>query len=935
MLAIDPRNEGRQQKWFDAPVSDTKPTKVPWVIQDAFPGYHGVAWYWREFDAPADPHAGGRSLLRFHAVDYLAEVWLNGTRVGGHEGSETPFVLDVTGCVKPGQKNLLAVRVLNPTYEPIDGIALAEIAKAAKHYPVGPNQTYNAGGIVGSVELLLVPAVRVEDLFVVPDWKTGDVRIQVNLRNAGAEAVRARLDFDIATAASGKAIVAATFDPQLPPGDTPMEAVLHVKNHRLWELDEPCLYRATARVQAAGSRSADERSVRCGFRDFRFENGYFRLNGKRIFLQGPMNHPQYPAGFIVPHDPDFPRRDVLMMKDLGFNFCRVAFTSMTPDQLALCDEIGLLVVQGHLGDWQLAESPQMEKRFDRSIGEMIRRDRNHPSVVCWDFLNEIHEGRLFRHAVDALSLVRSLDPTRMVLLNSGTWARDPSLGGASNPGSLTWDARVLDRHLYPPVPHTAEVINDLRGGPVVEPFIVTEYGQCSALNYPRLLRQLEEIGKGHGDDATYYRQVLEKFVADWKAWKLDECWDRPEAFFVESQTAMPKLRLYGGNAILSNPNLVGHAFWNSWSDLYHGSGVVTTFRELKPGMADVVRDLNAPLRFCLFVEPVNIYRGAKVRLEAVLANHDALKPGTYPVRFGVVGPDEKWIMDKTIDVAISEASDTADLPFNRRVFSEDIPIDGPSGKYRFVAAFERGATAAGGLAEFHVEDANDMPAVTAELLLWGDDRELEKWLAGRGIRTRPFAAGQRTGREGILATGKPPAPGGAAVFAELARHIGSGSTAVFLDPRLFAEEDHPTRWLPLKEKGTLRAINVVGGFYRADDWAKNHPIFAGLPCGGIMDYLFYREILPQTAFVDIELPSEAVCGGIRATGGNAADHYASGLHVSVHPLGAGRFILNNLKIRENLGKDPAAERLLRNMLIYASNPTDQAPKNLPSDSSRE
>jgi len=221
------------------------------------------------------------------------------------------------------------------------------------------------------------------------------------------------------------------------------------------------------------------------------------------------------------------------------------------------------------------------------------------------------------------------------------------------------------------------------------------------------------------------------------------------------------------------------------------------------------------------------------------------------------------------------------------------------------------------------------------VLLWGDDSELEKWLAGRGIRTRPFAAGQRTGREVILATGKPPAPGGAAVFAELARHIGSGSTAVFLDPRLFAEKDHPTRWLPLKEKGTLRAINVVGGFYRADDWAKNHPIFAGLPCGGIMDYLFYREILPQTAFVGIELPGEAICGGIRATGGNAADHYASGLHVSVHPLGAGRFILNNLKIRENLGKDPAAERLLRNMLIYAANPTDQAPKNLPSDSSRE
>ena len=54
-IAVDPINEGREKKWFDAPPADTRPTKVPWVIQDIFPGYHGVAWYWREFDAPGQP----------------------------------------------------------------------------------------------------------------------------------------------------------------------------------------------------------------------------------------------------------------------------------------------------------------------------------------------------------------------------------------------------------------------------------------------------------------------------------------------------------------------------------------------------------------------------------------------------------------------------------------------------------------------------------------------------------------------------------------------------------------------------------------------------------------------------------------------------------------------------------------------------------------
>ena len=69
LLATDPQNLGRDQSWFQEPRPEAQRTKVPWIIQDAFPGYHGVAWYWREFSAPANPHRDGRYLLRFWAVD--------------------------------------------------------------------------------------------------------------------------------------------------------------------------------------------------------------------------------------------------------------------------------------------------------------------------------------------------------------------------------------------------------------------------------------------------------------------------------------------------------------------------------------------------------------------------------------------------------------------------------------------------------------------------------------------------------------------------------------------------------------------------------------------------------------------------------------------------------------------------------------------------
>ncbi len=140
-LAFDVKNVGREQRWWADPAAaaggGAKPAKVPWILQGTFPGYHGVAWYWREFDAPQNPHPGGRYLLRFEQVDYLAEVWLNGAAVGGHEGGETPFTLDVTERIKPGARNRLVVRVLNPMHEMIDGICLNHLNDEwAKRHPI-------------------------------------------------------------------------------------------------------------------------------------------------------------------------------------------------------------------------------------------------------------------------------------------------------------------------------------------------------------------------------------------------------------------------------------------------------------------------------------------------------------------------------------------------------------------------------------------------------------------------------------------------------------------------------------------------------------------------------------------------------------------------------------------------------------------------------
>jgi hypothetical protein len=319
---------------------------------------------------------------------------------------------------------------------------------------------------------------------------------------------------------------------------------------------------------------------------------------------------------------------------------------------------------------------------------------------------------------------------------------------------------------------------------------------------------------------------------------------------------------------------------------------------------------------------MQVYRGGTAHFEVVLSNEDVLKPGEYPVRLQVVGPRNENIYDKTIAINIPDPKGKPEPKFTLPVFAEDIKIDGPSGKYRFLTSFEKGAAATGGVEEFYVADTAEMPKVENEVLVWGDDPELLTWLNANEIKARAFVSGEQRSREIILA-GYRPAPNEDVTFGELTKHIARGSHVIFLYPEIFQKDDDRTTWLPMIKKGVR--IDMPGWLYHKDDWVKNHPIFEGLPAGGVLDHTYYREIFSNSSFTGQDIPAEAVAGSI-----NACLGYSSGLTVAVYNLGAGRFTLNTLHIRQNLGKDPVAERLLRNMLLYAARDVAKPVAELPS-----
>jgi hypothetical protein len=1108
LLSADPGNAGKAERWWAGPRPDAKAARVPGTIQETLGEYHGVAWYWRSVAIPRNPHAGGRYVLRFWSVDYAIEVWVNGNRAGNHEVVDSMVEFDITEAVKPDAENLVAVRLINPGNTPIEGFAIRECPGRNKFDPWGPGASYNSGGLLDSVEILVTAPIRIESLYLKPDPRSGAIEAEVNVRNATGRTAKGGVTLGVALAAGGETLDLATKAADFAPGDTLVAARVQVRDFRLWDLGDPVLYGVTARAGADGSDSIDEKSAKCGFRDFRFADGYFRLNGRRIYLKSAHFGGDVPATFTVPLDPGMVRMDFLSMKWMGFNMARCIAGLGRRYVMDLADEIGFLVYDESYASWCVSPSPHMARRWDASIAGMIRRDRNHPSVVIWGLLNEMSSGPVFLHAMGSLDLVKKLDDTRVVLLNSGrfdgmltegagrgqrlpeawvmgrTWtvpmaafnrtkeginhdgtifpagglalhvgasgepavlrftapaggpyrmsarfqgiagppaggpittgavhvlaggktvfsdkincdgrpnatsfkgewnlkagdtidlasasgnettnsdttrvdveiagpggashdaARDWSIeknpngvwtygflppgvldpsrfepfphpfdgirkdvGSLSNPGSKDWEDVLADKHPYQGCPHTASVIRTLRtidgGG---RPLFISEYGFGSANNLFHLMGHYDQLPVAFAFDRKALEDFYNRFCGDWDRWKLADAFGNMENYFRQCVAMEAGGRLLGTSAIRSNPAVISHSLTACHDTVLAAEGLITSFREPKPGVTDAMFDAWSPLRFCVFAEPVQAVRGGKVHVEAVLVNEDVLRPGEYQVRVQVLGPGGHRALDRTVAVAVPEATKRPEPPFAGLVFSEDVKMDGPAGAYRLFAFFEKGAAAEGGEYAFWVDDPAEMPKVEGTVTLWGGDEGLARLLESRGIATKPFAGGSAP--EVILVGG---APWGN--FAELRGRIEAGASAVFLCPAVFAKGNEPTALLPLEKKGGLAAVH--DWLYQNNDWAKAHPIFQGLPTG-LLDYQFYREILGDRFFVGQSDPDEVVAGMI-----NTSINYSSGLTVCVHKVGKGKIVLNSLLVWENLSPEaahPVAERLLRNMLNHA------------------
>lgn len=405
------------------PVGTTLPERilVPYPVESQLSGierHEDRMWYRRTFTVPANWHVGhGKRLrLNFGAVDWKAEVYVNGTKVAAHQGGYDKFSADVTDALKPGRTQELIVGV----YDPTD-------AAGGENPPLGKQRLDPSGiwytptsGIWQTVWMEPVARDHVDSLTLTPDVPHGRLTVR-------AEGVRDGVPVT-ATAYAGRHKVATAH------GRTGSPLTLTIHDPRLWSPDDPFLYDLKVRV------GADEVGSYFGMRSIAVEqvDGVPRtvLNGKPVFMMATLDQGFWPDGLYTAPTDEALAYDLKAHKQLGFNAVR-KHIKVEPDRwFYWADRLGLMVWQD-MPAMTAGVNPSAAARteYEREMKEVIDEHISSPSVVMWVTFNEgwgqYDEARVAQQA-------KSWDPTRLVNGMSGI-----NLGTDGGAGD------IIDEHGYP------------------------------------------------------------------------------------------------------------------------------------------------------------------------------------------------------------------------------------------------------------------------------------------------------------------------------------------------------------------------------------------------------------------------------------------------------------------------------------------------------
>lgn len=405
----------------DAPLPKTFDGKilVPFAIESSLSGVGKTIkadqslWYERKFQIPED-WKGKNVLLNFGAVDWKAEVFVNGNKIGEHTGGYTPFSFNITKNLKDGE-NSLAVRVWDST-----GNGLPRGKQLDK--PRGIFYT-SVSGIWQTVWLEPVSASHISGLKITPDLDSSSFDIRVDSDDKSATATIKVLD-------NGKVVAQTT-------AAANKTANIPVKNPKLWWPKSPFLYDLEITLSNKGGEQVDSVKSYAAMRKFsiakhgRFGGVDFTLNNKKFFTFGPLDQGWWPDGLYTAPTDEALKFDIQRTKDLGFNSIRKHVKVEPARWYTHCDRLGMVVWQdmpsmfGEGNGWQprgffqgeeITVSKKFEETYRKEWKEIMESLHSYPCIAIWVPFNEAW-GQF--KTKEITEWTKSMDPSRLVNSASG------------------------------------------------------------------------------------------------------------------------------------------------------------------------------------------------------------------------------------------------------------------------------------------------------------------------------------------------------------------------------------------------------------------------------------------------------------------------------------------------------------------------------------
>lgn len=428
-FAYDDANRGLAEGWMTRSDVFTRTITLPFPPESpasgiADPGYHPVVWYRIAVTAEDLERAGGTSqrlLLHFGAVDYSAQVWVDGVYVGSHEGGQTPFSFDITHALALDAETHHIV--LRAEDQPLD------VAKprGKQDWLPEPHVIWyeRTTGIWQSVWLEAVPEVSIDYLAWSSDIPNALVHLDIELSEwvdaSSPLELRVALSYDGVTLARQVSDVVG----QRARIVLPVAALANGQHYEtlLWSPETPRLWDAKLELMAGGD-VVDEVTSYLGVRSAAVGSGAFWLNDRPYYLRSVLEQGYWPQSHLTAPSADAVRAEVELIKSLGFNAVRVHQKAEDPRFLFWCDRLGLCVWGETASCYEF--SPTAVQRMTTEWMEIVRRDVSHPSIVTWVPLNEswgvqhiAHQPAQQAYAVGLVNLTRALDGSRPVVGNDG------------------------------------------------------------------------------------------------------------------------------------------------------------------------------------------------------------------------------------------------------------------------------------------------------------------------------------------------------------------------------------------------------------------------------------------------------------------------------------------------------------------------------------